>query len=572
MKAVQPAHHAPRAAADSETAPSLDIKDPSIGRRIQQRARTAGTPRGQLVDSYLAAYAQARPGDVSVVDRGRVWTAQELDHRVNQAANALLSLGVGHGDVVSWQLPNWIEAIVVHLAALRIGAVSNPIVAIYRASEITFILDQARSKVVVVADSFRGFDHRAMIDEIAAALPEIPQVLVVETGVARTDRNLDQLLDRFSTCDPQVARSSADLCLLLYTSGTTADPKGVLHTHDTLDVENWSVIDFYGLTSADAVFMPSPLAHITGVLYGMHLPPMLRTWVTLQDVWEPGEALRLLEAHRAGFMLAATPFLHGILDHPNRSSHDISALRIFACGGADVPPELIRRASEALSCHVTRVYGSTEYPTATSSRPGEGIDRCAETDGRPMGATVVSIVDAAGAPAAVGEAGEVYLVGPELTAGYLDPRLDLGSFDPAGRFATGDFGILDEQGCLTIVGRKKDIIIRGGENLSAKDVEDHVFEHPEVADVAVVGLPDPVLGERVAAFVVTKSPAELTLEGLVSWLQTRKIATQKLPELLVITDALPRTASGKIQKFKLRAYLSSGVTLAKTSHVPSSSL
>ncbi|MET0454307.1 MAG: AMP-binding protein [Mycobacterium sp.] len=499
-----------------------------------------------LIDGYLSEAAAHAPERAAVVDRGRSWSYGELDERVNRFASALRSRGIEHGEVVSWILPNWVEALIVHHAALRIGAISNPIMPIYRHAETRFILQQAHSKVVIVPQRFRGFDYVAMINDIFEDLPNLETVVVVGAGgrpATGWSVGFEVLLEEGRT-DPiePTGRNANDLALLLYTSGTTSDPKGVLHTHNTLDYENRSIIEFFGLTASDVVFMPSPVGHIIGVLYGMQLPFMLNVPVVLLDIWEPGEALGLLSAHSCTFVVAATPFLHGIVHHPNLPETDVSSLRIFACGGAGVPPELIRVATTALNCVVSRGYGSTECPTVTASNASDPPAKHATTDGRPIGSAAVRLSDK----------GELLVRGPEMFVGYLDGALDAEAFTDDGWFYTGDLARLDSDGYVEITGRDKDIIIRGGENISAKEVEDLLFEHPKIDDIGIVAFPDPILGERVCAVVVLDRGETVTLAEIADWLTARKIARQKLPERLIVIDELPRTASGKVQKFKLR--------------------
>jgi cyclohexanecarboxylate-CoA ligase len=507
----------------------------------------------KIVDTYLTVAAGATPEQTAVIDHRGAWTYAQVNGLVDDLASALQARGIGRGDVVSWQLPNWVEAAVVHLAALRVGAISNPIVSIYRHAEVSFILRQAASKAMFVPATFRSFDYAGMLAEIRAELPDLHAVVVVGDDEAGGDISYEALIAQGRTLPlAAVERSANDPALLLYTSGTTAAPKGALHTHNTLDYEIRSVIEFFGLSHNDVVFMPSPVGHITGVVCGILLPASLGATAVLLDVWEPGRALSLIAAHRCSFTVAATPFLHGIMHHPDLANTDVSALRVFMCGGADMPPELITSASAALDCTVTRAYGSTEYPSATGCNQDDPPDKRACTDGRAMGAAQVRVVDESGSDAPAGVVGDVLVRGPELFVGYLDTNLNDEAFTSSGWFRTGDLGRLDADGYLEVTGRSKDIIIRGGENISVKEIEDHLFGHPKIGDVAVVATPDPVLGERVCAVVVPAPGQTVTLAEITEWLRAARFAKQKLPERLIVLDELPRTASGKVQKFKLR--------------------
>lgn len=511
----------------------------------------SGVWTDRLIDTYVAEQARRRPEGIAVVDRDRRVTYADLNAAVDRAAGLLDSLGVRRGDVVSFQLPNRLEAAVVHHATLRVGGVSNPIVPIYRGHEVEFILRQARTRVFIIPDVFRRFDHRAMIRESRDTLPDLAHVLVAGEATDGMRSFAEALATAPSA--PQVERAAGDAALLLYTSGTEANPKGVLHTHQTLDFECRSIIEHYALTGDDVVFMASPVTHITGLLYGLQLPFMLGARVVLQEIWHVDEAVELIARERCGFSVGATPFLHGIV----ASSRDSASLRLFACGGADVPPALVREAHRA-GIVASRVYGSTECPISTATPVDAPVERHATTDGRPVAPTQVRIVDTAGQTLPAGLRGELQVRGPDLCLGYLDPALNPRSFTADGWFRTGDLAICDREGYVTIAGRAKDVILRGGENLSAKEIEDLLFEHPDVDEVAVVGYPDEILGERTCAYVV--SLADLRLEDLVTFLRGRRVANQKLPERLELVDALPKTASGKVKKYRLREALEAEVT------------
>lgn len=501
-----------------------------------QRGAWAGRTSASFLDEAIAAR-----GDRPMVHDAEVTLSfAEVGHRADALAAGLRDLGVGAGDVVLVQLPNWWEAVVVHQALMRLGAVCCPVVPIYRTRELAFILAQARPVAVVTPHVFRRHDHAAMF---AGLVPEGTELLVVrpEGPLLRGARDLaDVAVDGAVVED---AAQPGDVCMLMYTSGTTADPKGVLHSHETLVHENQTIIDLAGLGEDDVVFMPSPVTHITGFLYGLLLPAMLQAPVVLLDVWDAGRAVELVAAHGATFTVGATPFLQGIVDvHESRG--DTSSLRLFLCGGADVPPALVRRADRVMGC-AARVYGSTEFPTACSGAPDDVIEVRADSDGRLIGAAEARVRDE------VDGVGQLEVRGPEMFLGYLDAHLNEDAFTTDGWFRTGDLASI-EGGAITIRGRSKDIIVRGGENISAKEVEDLLYLHADVEDVAVVAMPDPVMVERACAFVVPREGTHPDVESLGTWLGAQGLATQKRPERVELVDELPRTASGKIQKFVLR--------------------
>lgn len=355
--------------------------------------RRAGHWQDRLVDSYVTQAATRRPNALAVIDRRVRLTYGQLERAIKSVAAGLARLGVTAGDVVSWQLPNWHEAIILHYAVLRLGAVSNPIVPIYRQREVSYILAQSCSRIMVIPHMFRGFNYLSMMTELHPALPELCHVIVTRPRCEIPELPFSALLTGDPADVPDTERSADDPILLMFTSGTTADPKGVLHTHNTLDYENRSVIDVYQLGDDDTVFMPSPLTHITGLLYGVQLPAMLAAPAVLQDIWDPTEALRLIAAEKCSFVVAATPFLHGLVHHPDLDSFGVNSLRVFACGGADVPAALIRAADDRLGCAATRVYGSTEFPTLCTSPPDAPQEVRAQTDGALIGAAQLRIVE-----------------------------------------------------------------------------------------------------------------------------------------------------------------------------------
>ena len=329
----------------------------------------------------------------------------------------------------------------------------------------------------------------------------------------------------------------------MFTSGTTGQPKGVLHSHRTLLADAQSIADLYRMR-ADRVYMPSPVGHVTGLVYGVLMPLLMDGSCVLQAEWDADAGADLIERHGCTVCVGATPFLRGLTEAYRRRGRS-SSLRAFICGGADVPPSLVRAAEGVLGSTVARAYGLTEMPTVTCGGPDDPEAIRADTDGRLTGSSQARLA----APAA--GTGELEVRGPELCLGYLDPADTAASFTADGWFRTGDLARLGPDQDVTIVGRAKDIVVRGGENISMKEVEDYLAAHPHIADVAIVGVPDEVLGERACAFVVARDRAP-SLEEVASYLSAQGIARHKLPEYLLVAETLPRTLSGKIQKFRLR--------------------
>ena len=515
---------------------------------------TRGGPIGAAFARTVARHADK----LALVDGERRLRFADLDRLSTDVARAFVTLGVRPGDVVAYQLPNWWEAVVIFLAAARIGAVVNPLLPLFRARELEFILAQARPSVLVIPGVFRGCDYRALIAGIRVRLPRVARVFVVRDDPGADTESFGGLLAGAATKTaapiPPPPAPGAPL-LLMYTSGTTAEPKGVRHTHATLTAEVESLERVHGLTPADTTLMPSPLTHISGVIHAILVPALLGTAAILMERWDAASALRLIERERVTYMVGAPTFLRDLADDPARTKHDLSSLRLFSCGGADVSAALVRRAREHLGCVVKRVYGSTEFPTITTTDAADAASMGADTEGRAIPPAGLRIVDEDGQPLAAGLEGEVQARGPECFVGYSDPSLDGEAFTADGWFRTGDLGTVDAAGYLRITGRLKDIVIRKGEKFSVRELEERIAQHPAVADVAVVALADAETGERACAVVVLVAGATLTLAELGRFLGAGGLAKQKLPEQLEIVPALPRTDSGKVHRAELKKKL-----------------
>jgi len=513
-----------------------------------------------LLDAFDAAVA-ARPNATAVVapDGSRL-TYAELDVHSRRAAGCMAALGLREGDVVSVQLPNWSEAAVVHLAISRVGAVTNPLLPMYRENELSYILRFARTKMAVIPGTYRGFEHPAMFAGLRSALPDLQQVFVVKGQPLAGMRAYTDLVadDGASAVVGDGSRDGDDISALCFTSGTESNPKGVMHSHNTMMYATRTMAELFGLTHGDVIWTPSPVGHGTGFLWGMRLSLTIGGKLVLQDAWDPEEALRIIERERCSFVLSATPFVKMLTEAPSAGVRDTASLRIFGCAGAPIPRHLGPLARQKLGCELVGMWGMTECFVGSSSAPGDSEEQMWATDGRAMPGAELAIFDETRTRMLPpGETGELATRGPHVALGYFnDPERTANTFSKEGWLFTNDLGTLDGQGFLRIAGRQKDIINRGGLKVSAREVEDHLLQHPLVRDAAVVAVPDDRLGEKACAFIVARSTTVPELPDLIRFLEDRGLAKYKLPEYLEILPSLPMTASGKVQKFVLREVFS----------------
>ncbi|MEE8397192.1 MAG: cyclohexanecarboxylate-CoA ligase [bacterium] len=516
----------------------------------------------RLITDYLDEAAGSRPDAVAIVDdnsvtrRATTLSYRQLRRLSARMALGLVRLGVNKGDVVSFQLPNWWQFSAMHLACARIGAVSNPLMHIFRQRELVFMLGFAESKVMVIPGSFRDFDYPKMMAEMRGQLPALEHVLAIEghpEGSFEAALTTPRWEDRMDAAAVFAERKSGpnEVTQIQYTSGTTGAPKGVMHTPNTLFGALVPYITRVGLTPADIVLMASPLAHQTGFLYGVLMPIMLATKVVLQDIWNPGVAARHIAEEAVTFSMGSTPFLADLADTPDLEKYDTSSLRIFLTAGAPIPRVLVHRATERLKITVFSAWGMTENGAVTCTRADDPPEKAFQTDGCALEGLEVRVVDPENQPLPVGEEGRLQARGQANFVGYLK-KPELFDTDQEGWFETGDLARMDADGYIRISGRSKDLIIRGGENIPVVEVEDALYRHPGVQDVAIVAMPDERLGERGCAFVVLRPEKTLSLGEMTAFLEGEKMARQYHPERLEILPEMPRTASGKIQKFRLR--------------------
>ena len=502
---------------------------------------------GTLADSLREA-ANATPDRDVLVDGTTRLDCRTLHDRATALAAAMLAR-IPVGSVVSFMLPNWHEAAVVYHAATLAGMVVNPILPSLRDHELSFILTDADVRMIFVPADFGGHDYPAMLARVTADMPVPPQVVVVR-GEAMPGQTGFAALTGAEPADWPVPDADA-VRMILYTSGTTGRPKGVLHSHNSIHALIRQIGMHWLVEPGDRFLVPSPIAHIGGSIYAFECPILLGTTAVLMDRWNAEGAVELLLAERCTHMAGATPFLEQILAAAGHKGTRLPDLKVFICGGASVSPSLIRSAADYFGrAIVSRVYGSTEVPVTTVGSP-EDPDRAADTDGRPG----IASVRLAPHPAAPDGAGEICARGPQMLVGYLHPEDDAEAFDADGYFRTGDLGELLDDGHLVVTGRAKDIIIRNGENIGPKEVEDVLIGHPDIDEVAIVGLPDPRTGERACAVIVSAAPPGPTVDDLREFLASRGVARFKSPEQVVVWDALPKNDAGKILKHRIRARL-----------------
>lgn len=531
--------------------------------KLVQQAKAGGYWHSKTLLDFLDEVAPSRLDKVAVTDlNSMTGQATTLSYRQllrlsRRIALGLAALGVERGDVVSYQLPNWWQFVALHLACLRIGAVTNPVMPIFRHRELTFMLGLAESKVMIVPREFRGFDHSAMLREIQPALPQLKHVFAIG-GEGEMSFEKHFIERRWEQETPDAERLLTEHRLrpdevmqLLYTSGTTGEPKGALHTSNTHFANIVEIAKRCGLTAEHVCFAPSPMAHQTGFAIGMAMPMMLGAKLVLQDIWDAEVALQRIQDEGANFMMAATPFLADLTDHSALDKYDISTLDIFISAGAPIPRVLVQRATDRLKAHIVSGWGMTENLLVTGTRLDDAPDKVFDTDGVPVPGMEIRVVDAAGQVLAVDQEGELESKGPSNFVGYLK-RPERFDTDEEGWFKTGDLARIDADGYVRITGRTKDVIIRGGENVPVVEVEQMLHRHPAIQTAAVVGAPDARLGERAVAYVTLRPGHGLTLDQMKHFLEEQRMTKQYWPETLIILDDLPRTPTGKIQKFRLR--------------------
>jgi cyclohexanecarboxylate-CoA ligase len=474
-----------------------------------------------------------------------------LVSEANGLAGHWASEGITAGDIVLVQLPSWYEFALAHLALTRLGAITLPLLPVYRERELGFIARASRAVALVGSRTFRDSPDPSLYDELVRDVPALQGWLPVDGSPSLRE------IAQGSTAPDVSPPSPDDVTIVMATSGTTGDPKLILHTHrSTVGGVMQQVSREMGLSASDVLFMPSPIAHATGLQYGVRMSIALGTTLILQERWQASTAARLIDDHQASFAMGATPFLYDLVNLPAEDLARLASLRVFVCGGAPIPGELAHLAAKVLpNVSLLAAWGMSETGVVTLVRPGDPLAKVTATDGRPVPGWEIRIANGAGGALPIGAEGEIECRGAAMFRGYMD-RSDLtAEAVPAGWLRTGDIGVVDEDGYLRCLGRLKDLIIRGGLNISANEVEDLARSHPDVKDIAVVGLPDPRLGERVCAYLVPVADRAPSVAQLGKFLTERGLAKTKLPERVVTIDSLPVSPTGKVLKYVLRQQL-----------------
>ena len=500
----------------------------SLGIKMNESQKREYREKGYWGDTTLEDYwnmsVKSSPGKTAVVDKqGTRYTYAELDQAAGKVASFLKEAGVESGDFVSVQLPGWSEFTMLYIACLKVGAVVNPILPNLREKELTHILKKCESKVFFIPAKFRKCNYQDMLKNLASKIPSIKQVVIVEKEKkVEEGLTLTRILNDYDCTVTNHGRTADDLAAVLFTSGTEGAPKGVMLTHNNIISAEKAYAAAFNLTSFDTILMPAPVAHATGFHHGVTAPFLIGAKSVLQDIFTPESSLDLIEREQCTCGNLCTSFVYDIVNLTKRGEHDISSLRFFLCGGSPVPRHLVQEAFDA-GFRVMGMYGSTESVPHTASRVDDSAERIINTDGIAMAGIEVKVVDEKHNRVQIGVQGEEASRGPNVFVGYLkEPELTNKVLDDDGWYYSGDLCTMDEAGYIRINGRKKDIIIRGGENISSTEIENILLQHPNVKEAAVVGMPDEKLGERSCAYVVLNNEKlGLTLDEVRTFSPTR---------------------------------------------------
>lgn len=520
-----------------------------------------GQWQGETLFDLLEVQVRAQPDRVALTDNTTAVTYRELRDRALALAVGLHRWGLRAGDRVTVQIPNWTEFGVIAVALARLGAVMVPIMPIYRRDEVGYIARNAGARLAITAESFKKFDYASMYAELRAELPALEAVVVVR-GTRAASADAYDLQSLLVDVDPAEAGTELgagvgpdEPFVIVFSSGTTSFPKGCLHTFNTMACGARILARAWGYSTEDVQFGPSPVTHTTGLVTSIVLPLIHGARSHIMESWEPALGLAQIAEHRCTLTVNATTFLQMALDAYDPTVHDASSMRAWIAAGAPIPASVIERAGHAFpAMQVLSLYGRTENITTTMCTVEDDPQRSLTSDGKVLPLQSVKIVDESGVEVPRGQEGDIAYKGAMHMLEYIgQPAETAELFTPEGYSRSGDLGVMDEDGYVRVTGRTKDIVIRGGLNISVRQVEDLLSAHPAVSRVAVVGMPDDRLGEKACCYVVpTPGHERVRLEELTTYLLDRGLAKVKLPERLEVVDELPTTATGKVQKHILR--------------------
>jgi len=525
----------------------MQYPTPDKGRAETYRQK--GFWRDQVIGDLFASSVANYPTHLAVRDAsGAKLTYRELDERSARVAGYLAAQGIGKGDIVTVCLPNWCDTVVVFMGIIRAGGVVNPVPVAYGTADLAFAIKKCESRALFLPERFRSRDFLAVLDDLRPNIGPDCSVVVLGDAPVSGATLWGQVLAHDPLAQP-IEIKADDPLTVLFTSGTESRPKGAVHTHNTVMFGENALATTLGLGAKDVAFMASPISHTTGFMHGVILTLTTGGTLSLLDVFNGDVAAAQMAAHRCTWTMGATPFLADTAAALEATGNSLPDLRYFLCGGAPIPEVLARRATD-VGFRVMSVYGATEAPPHTVVFPADPIENAWNTDGRPLPGIEVRIIDENGDDLPTGEVGEELSRGPNAFLGYLgEPELTRRDLKEDGWYHSGDLARLLPDGSLRVVGRKKEIIVRGGQNISVREVEDYLMAHPAVERAAVVGIPHERLGETGCAVLVLRAGQTLSLPEMVAFLKGKGVAMFKLPERLEIWPELPMNPSGKIQKF-----------------------
>lgn len=497
-----------------------------------------------LADTLKHAASQT-PERVLIVDDAVRLDAKTLYEKSKLLAEVMIQR-LPAGSAVSFMLPNWHEAAVIYMAATLAGMIANPILPSLRDHDLRFMLSDVKCKMIFIPEQFRHYRYVDMLSRVTEQLDEPPEVVVLR-GKDHPFTSYDSLFMHTSS-HPLPHIDANAVRMIMYTSGTTGRPKGVMHSHNSIHALIWQIGKHWMVEQGDTFLVASPISHIGGSIYAFECPLLLGTTAVLMESWDADNAVKMMLSEHCTHFAGATPFLTQTLAAAQRAGTQLPNLKLFVCGGASVPPSLVREAAEYLErAIVTRVYGSTEVPVMTVGVTDDA-EYAADTDGQP-GLAHIKLCNVENS---VADGGEVLAKGPQMLVGYLHPEDENNAFDDEGYFRTGDLGRWVAQKYLVIAGRAKDIIIRNGENIAPKELEDILINHPAIAEIAIVGIPDSKTGERACAVIVPNGSARPNVNDLAEFLMAKGVAKFKFPEQVVLWAALPKNEAGKVLKHMIR--------------------